>query len=195
METSSQLKEAVLRQAHEKGHKLLTKAKEERTLQATERKKSLLKEKEEEKLRKEKLLKTHLKRDLQQLENQKRQSTLMTKQEVLKELFELAYDKMAAWTVEEEAAFLQQVLSTSPQAVRLTFGEVTGRKFTEKDRIQLHQNFPQLQIEKEQLKDQAGFVLSQGQIDANYLYRDLVASIWEQEGYQMAKMIFQTKES
>ena len=40
-----------------------------------------------------------------------------------------------------------------------------------------------------------GFVLSVGKIDDNYLYRDLVDSIWEQESYQMAASIFTDEEN
>ncbi|MFR8936979.1 MAG: hypothetical protein ACLVH2_00610 [Streptococcus sp.] len=37
---------------------------------------------------------------------------------------------------------------------------------------------------------QAGFVLSVGKIDDNYLYRDLVDSIWEQESCRWQPAFF-----
>lgn len=191
MGTSSHLKDSVLEQAHEKGRKLLAEAKQQIETEAAERKQRLLQERGQDRARKTKAVRTRLQRDVQQIENKKRQSTLVTKQGVLKELFAEAYDRMAAWTVAEEQAFLQQVLVSYPDEVVLTLGAVTAAKFTQTDRVALERAFPQVKISEEEIANQAGFVLSLGQVDANYLYRDLVQSIWEQEGYRMAGAIFQ----
>ena len=105
-----------------------------------------------------------MQRETQQIENKKRQSTLVTKQRVLKDLFADAYEAMVAWPLEKEMQFVDAVLERyQGQVVTLTFG--------------------------------AGFVLSVGKIDDNYLYRDLVDSIWEQESYQMAASIFTDEEN
>ena len=132
-----------------------------------------------------------LQRESQQIENQKRQSTLVTKQRVLKELFADAYQKMAAWSREEELAFLHRVLPRyADQATVLTLGAVTAEKLTDQDRQDLLEAYPQLQLAKETLAQEAGFVLSFGKVDASYLYRDLVDAVREEQSFHMAASIF-----
>ena len=138
----------------------------------------------------------HLQRESQQIENQKRQSTLVTKQRVLKELFADAYQKMAAWSREEELAFLYRVLPRyADQATVLTLGAVTAEKLTDQDRQDLLEAYPQLQLAKETLAQEAGFILSFGKVDANYLYRDLVDAVREEQSFHMAASIFKEEKN
>lgn len=195
MDSSSHLRDSVLEQAHEKGRKLLAEAQEHIQTESQERKQRLLQEKKQQREQQVKHLQNRLQRDIQQIENQKRQSTLVTKQGVLKELFAEAYERMAAWSAAEEVTFISQVLAGYGEPVVLTLGAITAEKLSPEDQQKLLQQFPQITLATETIAQEAGFVLSLGKIDDNYLYRDLVQSIWEQEGYWMATEIFQDKDS
>lgn len=195
MGSSSHLRDSVLEQAHEKGRKLLAEAENKIQLEGQERQQRLLQEKSLQRQQQVKSLHNRLQRDIQQIENQKRQSTLLTKQGVLKELFEEATERMVAWSVSEEIAFISQVLASYEQPLVLTLGSITADKLSAADQQNLLKQFSQVTLATESIAHQAGFVLSIGQIDDNYLYRDLVQSIWEQEGYRMAAEIFQDKDS
>lgn len=195
MGNSSHLKDSVLEQAHEKGRKLLAEAQDNIQAESQERKQRLLQEKEQQRQQQLKNLHNRLQRETQQIENQKRQSTLVTKQGVLKELFAEASERMAAWSAAEEVAFISRVLSRYDQPVVLTLGAITAEKLSAGDKAGLLAQFPQVTLAEEAIPQQAGFVLSIGQIDDNYLYRDLVQSIWQEEGYRLATEIFQDQDS
>ncbi|MFQ6810201.1 MAG: hypothetical protein ACLRSL_02085 [Streptococcus sp.] len=57
---------------------------------------------------------------------------------------------------------------------------------TDQDRQDLIEAYPQLQLAKETLTQEAGFVLSFGKVDASYLYRDLVNAVREEQSFHMA---------
>lgn len=192
----SQLKDSILEQAHEKGRKLVAEAtvkvQEESQLQEAR----LVEEKLHQRAVQLQTIERHLQRESQQIENQKRQSTLVTKQRVLKELFADAYQKMATWSRQEELAFLHRVLSRyADQAMVLTFGAVTVEKLTDQDLQDLIEAYPQLQLAKETLAQEAGFVLSFGKVDASYLYRDLVDAVREEQSFHMAASIFKEEKN
>ena len=137
-----------------------------------------------------------MQRETQQIENKKRQSTLVTKQRVLKDLFADAYEAMAAWPLEKELQFVDAILDRyQGQVVTLTFGAVSASKFDLAALEKLKQTHQNVTVADATIPAQAGFVLSVGKIDDNYLYRDLVDSIWEQESYQMAASIFTDEEN
>ena len=192
----SQLKDSILEQAHEKGRKLVAEAtakvQEESQLQEAR----LVEEKLHQRTVQLQTIERRLQRESQQIENQKRQSTLVTKQRVLKELFADAYQKMATWSRQEELAFLYRVLPRyADQAMVLTFGAVTAEKLTDQDRQDLLEAYPQLQLAKETLAQEAGFVLSFGKVDASYLYRDLVDAVREEQSFHMAASIFKEEKN
>ena len=192
----SQLKDSILEQAHEKGRKLVAEAtvkvQEESQLQDAR----LVEEKLHQRAVQLQTIERHLQRESQQIENQKRQSTLVTKQRVLKELFADAYQKMATWSRQEELAFLHRVLSRyADQAMVLTFGAVTAENLTDQDLQDLIEAYPQLQLAKETLAQEAGFVLSFGKVDASYLYRDLVDAEREEQSFHMAASIFKEEKN
>ena len=81
------------------------------------------------------------------------------------------------------------------QVVTLTFGAVSAAKFDPAALERLKQTHQNVTLSDATIPAQAGFVLSVGKIDDNYLYRDLVDSIWEQESYQMAASIFTDEEN
>ena len=192
----SQLKDSILEQAHEKGRKLVAEATAKIQAEAQLQEARLVEEKLHQRAVQLQTIERHLQRESQQIENQKRQSTLVTKQRVLKELFADAYQKMATWSRQEELAFLHRILSRyADQAMVLTFGAVTAEKLTDQDLQDLIEAYPQLQLAKETLAQEAGFVLSFGKVDASYLYRDLVDAVREEQSFHMAASIFKEEKN
>ena len=192
----SQLKDSILEQAHEKGRKLVAEATAKVQAEAQLQEARLVEEKLHQRAVQLQTIERRLQRESQQIENQKRQSTLVTKQRVLKELFADAYQKMATWSRQEELAFLYRVLPRyADQAMVLTFGAVTAEKLTDQDRQDLIEAYPQLQLAKETLAQEAGFVLSFGKVDASYLYRDLVDAVREEQSFHMAASIFKEEKN
>lgn len=191
MDEHTQLKDSILDQAHEKGRKLVEEAKESVLKEEAVQEERLIQDKLNQRSEQLKRIQRQLQRETQQIENKKRQSTLVTKQRVLKDLFAEAYEAMAAWPLEKEVQFVEAVLDHyQGQAVTLIFGAVSAAKFGPADLEHLRQAHQDLTVSEATIPAQAGFVLSVGKIDDNYLYRDLVDSIWEQESYQMAASIF-----
>lgn len=196
MDEQTQLKDSILAQAHEKGRKLLEEAKETILKEETAQEERLIQEKLNQRSEQLKRIQRQLQRETQQIENKKRQSTLVTKQRVLKDLFADAYEAMAAWPLEKEVQFVDAVLDRyQGQDVTLTFGATSAAKFDPVALEKWKQTHPNVTVVDETIPAQAGFVLSVGKIDDNYLYRDLVDSIWEQESYQMAASIFTDEEN
>lgn len=192
MEFESHLRDSVLEQAHENGRQLLADAKESIEREAKEQEARLKQEKLQQREQEIKAINRQVQREVQQLENEKRQSTLATKQGILKELFAGAYEQMAAWSVKQEQAFLEQILKKYPQEeLVLTFGSRTFGKYSAVQLEQLLERYPQVKLASSPVSGEAGFLLSQGNIDDNYLYRNLVDSLWQEESYQLAQTIFQ----
>ena len=192
MEFESHLRDSVLEQAHENGRQLLADAKESIEHEAKEQEARLKQEKLQQREQEIKAINRQVQREVQQLENEKRQSTLATKQGILKELFAGAYEQMAAWSIEQEQAFLEQVLKKYPQEeLVLTVGSRTLVKYSAGQLERLLEHYPHVRFVSPPVKQEAGFLLSRGNIDYNYLYRNLVDSLWQEESYQLAQTIFQ----
>ena len=191
MSDISDLKASVLEQAHEKGRLLLAEATEKIEHEAKERETQLVRQKLGQREQQLKESSRRSQREIQQLENQKRQSTLVIKQRVLRELFEEAYAQMAAWSSAEEEHFLKSVLAKYPEEeLTLTFGALSAGKFSSSQLEDLKKSFPQVHFSDQSIAAQAGFVLSQGRVDDSYLYRDLLNSVWQEESYRLAQDIF-----
>ena len=191
MSDISDLKASVLEQAHEKGRLLLAEATEKIEQEAKEREALLVRQKLAQREQQLKEISRSSQRDIQQLENQKRQSTLVIKQRVLRELFEEAYAQMMAWSPAEEEHFLKSVLAKYPEKeLALTFGALSAEKFSSSQLEDLKKSFPQVHFSDQSIAGQAGFVLSQGRVDDSYLYRDLLDSVWQEESYRLAQDIF-----
>ena len=191
MSDISDLKASVLEQAHEKGRLLLAEATEKIEQEAKEREAQLVRQKLGQREQQLKEISRRSQRDIQQLENQKRQSTLVIKQRVLRELFEEAYAQMVAWSPAEEEHFLKSVLAKYPEEeLTLTFGALSAEKFSSSQLEELKRAFPQVHFSDQSIAGQAGFVLSQGRVDDSYLYRDLLDSVWQEESYRLAQDIF-----
>ena len=191
MGSQSELRTSVLEQAHEKGRLLLAEATEKIEQEAKEREAQLVRQKLSQREQQLKEISRRSQRDIQQLENQKRQSSLAIKQRVLRELFEEAYAQMVAWSPAEEEHFLKSVLAKYPEEeMTLTFGALSAEKFNSSHLEDLKKAFPQVHFSDQFIADQAGFVLSQGRVDDSYLYRDLLDSVWQEESYRLAQDIF-----
>ncbi|EGF13455.1 hypothetical protein J1C81_00505 [Streptococcus sanguinis] len=191
MSDISDLKASVLEQAHEKGRLLLAEATEKIEQEAKEREAQLVRQKLGQREQQLKEISRRSQRDIQQLENQKRQSTLVIKQRVLRELFEEAYAQMMAWSPAEEERFLKSVLAKYPEKeLILVFGALSAEKFSSSQLEGLKKAFPQVHFSDQSIAGQAGFVLSQGRVDDSYLYRDLLDSVWQEESYRLAQDIF-----
>ena len=191
MSDISDLKASVLEQAHEKGRLLLAEATEKIEQEAKEREAQLVRQKLGQREQQLKEISRRSQRDIQQLENQKRQSTLVIKQRVLRELFEEAYAQMVAWSPDEEEHFLKSVLAKYPEEeLTLAFGALSAEKFSSSQLEDLKKVFPQVHFSDQFIAGQAGFVLSQGRVDDSYLYRDLLNSVWQEESYRLAQDIF-----
>ena len=191
MSDISDLKASVLEQAHEKGRLLLAEATEKIEQESKEREAQLVRQKLGQREQQLKEISRRSQRDIQQLENQKRQSTLVIKQRVLRELFEEAYAQMVAWSPAEEEHFLKSVLAKYPEKeLALTFGALSAEKFSSSQLEDLKKSFPQVHFSDQSIAGQAGFVLSQGRVDDSYLYRDLLDSVWQEESYRLAQDIF-----
>lgn len=191
----SQLRDSVLEQAHENGRQLVANAQETLDRETKEQKARLKQEKMQQCEQEVKVLKRQVQREVQQLENEKRQSTLAAKQRILKELFAGAYEQMAAWSLKQEQAFLEQILKKYPQEeLVLTFGSRTFGKYSAVQLEQLLERYPQVKLASSPVGGEAGFLLSRGNVDDNYLYRYLVDSLWQEESYRLAQAIFQDKE-
>ncbi|MBZ2025116.1 hypothetical protein K1I76_03115 [Streptococcus sanguinis] len=191
MSDISDLKASVLEQAHEKGRLLLAEATEKIEQEAKEREAQLVRQKLGQREQQLKEISRRSQRDIQQLENQKRQSTLVIKQRVLRELFEEAYAQMVAWSPAEEEHFLESVLAKYPEEeMTLAFGALSAEKFSSSQLEDLKKAFPKVSFSDQSIAGQAGFVLSQGRVDDSYLYRDLLDSVWQEESYRLAQDIF-----
>ncbi|EGF17659.1 hypothetical protein J1C90_00490 [Streptococcus sanguinis] len=191
MSDISDLKASVLEQAHEKGRLLLAEATEKIEQEAKEREAQLVRQKLGQREQQLKEISRRSQRDIQQLENQKRQSTLVIKQRVLRELFEEAYAQMVAWSPAEEEHFLKSALAKYPEEeLTLTFGALSAEKFSTNQLEDLKKAFPNVSFSDQSIAGQAGFVLSQGRVDDSYLYRDLLDSVWQEESYRLAQDIF-----
>ena len=191
MSDISDLKASVLEQAHEKGRLLLAEATEKIEQEAKEREAQLVRQKLAQREQQLKEISRRSQRDIQQLENQKRQSTLVIKQRVLRELFEEAYAQMVAWSPAEDEHFLKSVLAKYPEEKWiLTFGALSAEKFSSSQLEGLKKVFPQVHFSDQAIAGQAGFVLSQGRVDDSYLYRELLDSVWQEESYRLAQDIF-----
>lgn len=192
MEFESHLRDSVLEQAHENGRQLLADAKESIEREAKEQEARLKQEKLQQREQEIKAINRQVQREVQQLENGKRQSTLATKQGILKELFAGAYEQMAAWSVEQEQAFLEQVLKKySQEELVLTVSSRTLAKYSAGQLERLLEHYPHVKLASSSVSGEAGFLLSRGNIDDNYLYHNLVDSLWQEESYQLAQTIFQ----
>lgn len=191
MSDTNALKQSIIEQAHQEGKLRLSAAEDRLKTEFEADKARLLREKEAERQSQLKDINQRFQIEAQQIHNQERQSTLVSKQKVLKELFAAAKDAMFAWAATDELAFIRKVLAKyANQAVTVTFGQVTAEKLSDSDLKALQDDFSQVTFENDTIAGQAGLVISIGQVDDTYLYADLIESIYKEESSRIAADIF-----
>ncbi len=192
MSDQNRLRESVLERARQEGLARLEKAKAQVQEDLEKQKAQLLAKKSDETQLLLKEEKQAFQIEAQQLRNQERQSTLVAKQTLLKDLFAAALEKMTAWSAEEEVNFIQKVLTKyEHQSLVVTFAKETAIKLTPEWREQLTSQFPNSQLKDDEQLQGAGFIVSLAKVDDTYLYADLIDSIYKEESSRIATRLFQ----
>lgn len=191
MSELTQLKDSVLTQANEKGQLKLERAQQEHTKEYEHKREQLLHEKEVVRRQKINEIKGEHMRLMQQIANQQRLTSLNSKQQVLDALFNGAVDTITNWTNEEHLLFTQRVLSQYGETeLTLIFGSLTKENLTEENLNHLNKQHPNVTILEKSIPREAGFVLTEGRIDYNYLYTELVIDTRKVINLQIAKEVF-----
>ena len=191
MSELTQLKDSVLTQANEKGQLKLERAQQEHTKEYEHKREQLLHEKEVVRRQKINEIKGEHMRLMQQIANQQRLTSLNSKQQVLDALFNGAVDTITNWTNEEHLLFTQRVLSQYGETEStLIFGSLTKENLTEEKLNHLKKQHPNVTILEKSIPREAGFVLTEGRIDYNYLYTELVIDTRKVINLQIAKEVF-----
>ncbi|WP_124057643.1 hypothetical protein [Vaginisenegalia massiliensis] len=182
------LKETLLAQAREQGQAKLAAAVKEHELAFQQQEHDLLAERANRRQHQLNEVTNQHQRQLQQLKNQERQSSLKSKQEVLNQLFEGALTMMTEWSSSEHIAFFERVISQyKDQPLDLILGEQTKDAFTDIDLSR----YPHLSVNPEPIKGQAGFVLSDGKVEYNYLYQSLINDTRQDTSLKLANQVFE----
>lgn len=184
------LEKSILEQSHEKGRLNLAAAQARLEADFEQKKAQLLLEK---KGQRDKLLndiEREFQREKQDLENQARQSSLVAKQAVLTELFETAEAQMGAWSQEEQLAFFKRVIANCQGEASVRFGQKTLETFSQATWDDLVSSYPHIDFDKEPIAQEAGFIISRGRVDENYLYSTLIKHFRDREGFRLAAEIF-----
>ena len=177
MSNLENLRESVIEQAHEKGRMKLLDSKKKIDDEFEMQKSVIVKKKEAEHERK--------------LKDKERQSTLVSKQKILKELFQSALIEMESWSADKEMEFIYRILERySQQEVIVTFGERTLAKFNLEQLEKLKFSFPNNLFSEQPISNESGLLISIGKIDDNYLYKTLIGSISKEESSSIANQIF-----
>ncbi|HEV0080575.1 TPA: hypothetical protein VW697_001851, partial [Streptococcus pneumoniae] len=175
MSNLENLRESVIEQAHEKGSMKLLDSKKKIDDEFEMQKSVIVKKKEAEHERKLKELQQKYQIIFQQLKNKERQSTLVSKQKILKELFQSALIEMESWSADKEMEFIYRILERySQQEVIVTFGERTLAKFNLEQLEKLKFSFPNHLFSEQPISNESGLLISIGKIDDNYLYKTLI---------------------
>ncbi|VKN14742.1 V-type H+-ATPase, subunit E [Streptococcus pneumoniae] len=191
MSNLENLRESVIEQAHEKGRMKLLDSKKKIDDEFEMQKSLIIKKKEAEHERKLKELQQKYQIIFQQLKNKERQSTLVSKQKILKELFQSALLEMESWSADKEMEFIYRILERySQQEVIVTFGERTLAKFNLEQLEKLKFSFPNYLFSEQPISNESGLLISIGKIDDNHLYKTLIGSISKEESSSIANQIF-----
>ncbi|EJN94499.1 V-type ATP synthase subunit E [Streptococcus ratti] len=191
MSEANPLKTSIIEQARQEGQLKLDAAKKQIQKDFEDRKAQLQTEKANERQSQLKEVDQAFQIEAQQIKNKERQSTLVSKQKVLKELFASALEQMENWSQEEELSFVRKILSKYGQeAMAVQFGQLTADKWDSGTLQQLEADFPHVTFADQSISDEAGLVISRGKIDDNYLYASLIDSIYKEESSRIAADIF-----
>ncbi|HEU4198027.1 TPA: hypothetical protein VYN07_002080, partial [Streptococcus pneumoniae] len=160
MSNLENLRESVIEQAHEKGRMKLLDSKKKIDDEFEMQKSLIIKKKEAEHERKLKELQQKYQIIFQQLKNKERQSTLVSKQKILKELFQSALLEMESWSADKEMEFIYRILERySQQEVIVTFGERTLAKFNLEQLEKLKFSFPNYLFSEQPISNESGLLI------------------------------------
>ncbi|VTS16145.1 V-type H+-transporting ATPase subunit E [Streptococcus porcinus] len=191
MSDIEQLKATILEQAHQDSQRKFRVAIEELEREFELDKEAMRTDKEAYRADQLREIKSHFQVRSQEGRNQEKQASLAFKHKVLGDLFARALQKMEAFTSEQELSFLKVVLMQFPnQKISVQLGEKTAQKLSQQDLANCKDTFPEVSFRSELIGNESGFVLSLGQIDYNYLYKELVAALYRDESAQFSKLIF-----
>lgn len=191
MNEFDKLKASVLEQAEVKGQEYYQRAINEIKQEIQVKKDELLKN--QEALRKDRLGQVRRQHDrvIQQLANQERQISLLSKQEIIKELFAAAKETMFSWSVDQDLAFLEAILKKHAEdKLTIQFGQKTRDKLSDQDLAGLKGKFPQVELDQASIPLEAGFKLIKDKIDYNYLYADLIADSQKEISAEIANQVY-----
>ncbi|VTS12369.1 hypothetical protein [Streptococcus pseudoporcinus] len=194
MSDIEELKATILEQAHQDSQREFRVAIEELEGEFESDREAMLRAKEAYRVEQLRELKSHFQVRSQENRNQEKQASLAFKQKVLRDLFAEAFQKMEAFTSEQELSFLQAVLRQFPnQKVSVQLGEKTAQKLSQQALANCKEVFPEVSFRSDLIGNESGFVLSLGQIDYNYLYRELIAALFRDESAQFSQLIFNSR--
>ncbi|UUX33962.1 hypothetical protein [Fundicoccus culcitae] len=191
MSELSRLEESVIRQAHKKGQLKLEQAEAEAQKQFKKDQREFNDEfAYEEELALE-ALKHKYEHQIQQVENRRRQSSLIGKQKLIIGMFDQAVEEMNQWPKETHLKFINQVLELyHDNYLRIQFGEYTLKHLEDQDLETLKKDFNKIKINSHPIDKQGGFIISIGRVDYNYIYAKLVEATRHDLSAEIAKRVF-----
>ncbi|MGX7092678.1 V-type ATP synthase subunit E [Hutsoniella sourekii] len=191
MSEYNQLKDSVLDQADRRGQVRLKQAQDKAENDYQEKRKQLLARKEEERRQLLGQIQADFDRQLQQLQNKKRQASLASKQELLDVLFTEAVQSMNSMSSDSQLKFIYQVLNKFKEfPISVTFGQYTKDLLSQEALDHLKINFPNLNLIDDVIKHMGGFIVSQDRVDYNYIYENMIADARQKLASQLSQSIF-----
>lgn len=191
MSELGQLKASILEQVTREGERLLSKAKVQHEETFASQKVLVEKEFEAKKTHELEKLKRAFQIEEQKLLNKERSALLEAKQSVLTTLFDEALVKMQQLDERSEVAFIKSVLRQyNGQLITVTFGSMTKAKLSNASLEAIYNEIGNLYFSEESIKDQAGFIVSLGNADDNYLYETLMKAEQASQNFVIAQQIF-----
>lgn len=186
-----QLRISVLEQAHRRGKLNLQRSCEKLEENYHKANQAQIDHLEETYRQKHATMAKEYERQIQQIKNKRRQTSLSSKQAILTELFAGAIDTMNHWSRDRQLEFLNQVLSVyAEEETEIQLAEMTDRLLSGEDKQALLATYPQLKLNDEIIPGEAGFVLIQGEVIYNYIYRRLVEETKKDYNTEVANQIF-----
>jgi len=190
------LSEKILMQTKEKGQLELEKAEKNAIAKIEE---SRLKLVEQQKNRKQTILKKSaddFERERQTLKNKERNALLSEKQVILNAVFSEATEKMKKWDMEQFNTLLDAILSQLDATKKYSVvpGEKSLSHFQGEQLKRLNRKFPDIQISKETIPNQSGFIIEEGGIDYNYGFDALIAEVKMEYTSKLASLAFREVE-
>lgn len=186
-----QLRISVLEQAHRRGKLNLQRSCEKLEENYNKANQAQIDHLEETYHQKHAAMSKEYERKIQQIKNKRRQTALSSKQAILTELFAGAIDAMNHWSRDRQLEFLNQVLPAyAEEDTEIQLAEMTDHVLSEEDKQDLLSKYPHLKLNDEVISGEGGFVLTQGKIIYNYIYRRLVEETKKDYNTEVANQIF-----